>query len=297
MSLVKLQSLEKRRKKEGLIFLAPWLIGFAAFFIFPLGYSLVLSFCKVKNFRTMELVFVGVDHFKRAFLEDTGLIPKVLEVIGQTVTMGPLIVIFSFFVAVLLNKNIRFRGFFRAAFFLPVIIGTGFIMEQLSAQGVQLNTMNEARKLLLPDSLVLYIGAEGVKMVDSFLGMLSSVFWKSGVQIIIFLAALQKIPSSLYESALVDSATEWEMFWLITLPQISPMILLCSVYTCVDFFTSSDNPAIALMRSYIFNSKNFEYGAAVSWIYCLLVLVLVGWIFLLMLPMLRRSADEGRRKS
>lgn len=293
--LAKRLSFEKRRKAEALIFLTPWLIGLAVFFLFPLLYSLVLSFCKVENFRTFSLSFVGIQHFRRAFLEDVDLIPYILEVIGQTVTMGPLIIIFSFFIAVILNKKIRLRGFFRASFFLPVIIGTGFIMEQLFDQGVQLEAMNVARKVLLPDSVVLYLGAQGVEMVDGFLGMLSSVFWKSGVQIIIFLAGLQKIPSSLYESARVDSATDWEMFWLITLPQISPMILLCSIYTCVDFFTAADNPAIALMRTYIFTSKDFEYGAAASWIYCLLVLLLVGLIFLLLRPMLRRSSDEGRR--
>ena len=182
------------------------------------------------------------------------------------------------------------RGFFRTAFFIPVLLGTGYIMKQLLGMGV--DGMTVTTGILVPKLIADLLGPSITEVVQGFLDRITVVLWKSGVQIVLFLAGLQGISGSLYEAARVDGATEWEMFWKITLPMISPVIMMNVVYTIVSFFTDTTNPLVDYIYKMNFTNQQFEYAAAMSWLYFIFALVLcLGSILL----MRRHIYDSGTK--
>lgn len=284
--------LENKKKLEGVMFVSPWLIGFALFFVFPIVTSLILSFSKITNISGLQTRPVGWANYLNAFTYDIQFIPMFLSVIQTTLIRTPLIIIFSLIIAIFANKKMFLRGFFREVFFLPVLLGTGFVMQQLLGQGVDQQAMEVARGILLPEEVLLYLGPNVAGFINLFLANITLVLWKSGVQIILFLASLQGISKSLYEAARVDSATEWEMFWKITLPMISPVILLNLVYTVVDSFNDVTNPILEYIYLWGFRRSNFEYAAAMGWIYLVFIMILIGLIFALMRKYVYSSLDH-----
>jgi len=286
---VKKRSLEARRRRQPWLFLIPWLCGTFVFFLLPVLYALAISFSELHNPSTLEMSFAGLEHYHHALFVDTGFVVYLLDILKTAVTQTPVIVVFSLFIAILLNRSFFGRGLFRTVFFLPVVLGTGFIMQQLTAQGVQEDAMAVVSGLILQEDVVLYLGEKGTAFIKGFLELLTDVFWRSGVQIIIFLAGLQKIPTQLYEAAKIDSANGWETLWYVTLPLISPMILLNVIYTFVDGFTDSQNVVIGLLDYLMFTYAQFEYAAAAGWLYFLVIAVLLGLVWLILRPIVRSS--------
>lgn len=286
---MKKRSLEARRRRQPWLFLIPWLCGTFVFFLLPVLYALAISFSELHNPSTLEMSFAGLEHYHHALFVDTGFVVYLLDILKTAVTQTPVIVVFSLFIAILLNRSFFGRGLFRTVFFLPVVLGTGFIMQQLTAQGVQEDAMAVVSGLILQEDVVLYLGEKGTAFIKGFLELLTDVFWRSGVQIIIFLAGLQKIPTQLYEAAKIDSANGWETLWYVTLPLISPMILLNVIYTFVDGFTDSQNVVIGLLDYLMFTYAQFEYAAAAGWLYFLVIAVLLGLVWLILRPIVRSS--------
>ncbi len=286
-------SLTARRSGYGLLFISPFIIGTLLFFAFPIYRSLELSFSEFENVSQYQLNFVGLQHYANAFIEDARFTPMFLETIKKTLIHTPLINIFALYVALLLNRKMPGRTIFRAVFFLPVVLGSGFVMQQLLNQGVDQEAMKVAQGILLPDQIRAYIGGTGVKLVQDFLNTITMIMWSSGVQIIIYLAALQGIPASLYEAAKVDAASPWSTFWLISLPMLAPMILLNLIYTVVDSFTDASNSLINYILDVGFKREGrLEYSAALSWIYFAFVILLIGVIFLVMRRFVRRVSES-----
>lgn len=268
-------SMETRHKLEGLVFMMPFIIGTISFFIFPIYLSLKLSFGKITKIVGFQVVWNGIDNYTRAFLIDVNFIPMFLQTIKDTLIDTPLIVIMSLLIAILINKNIRFRGFFRTVFFIPFLLGTGEVMRQLLNQGVDKQVLSLSQSNIIPYDMLQYFGPDVVNIIDTIFGRIVQILWRSGVQILLFLSGLQSISESLYESARVDAATEWEMLWKITLPMISPIMLLCIIYTLVDSFTNIRNPILAYIQDFAFKKAQFEYAAAIGWLYFLFIIVLV----------------------
>jgi len=283
--------LETKKKLEGYLFISPWVAGFLVFFAFPIVTSLILSFSHITNIRGLQTVFVGWSNYSVAFTYDVTFIPMFISVVRTTLIRTPLIIIFSLIIAIFANKKLALKGFFRVVFFLPVLLGSGFVMQQLLGQGVDQQAMEVARGILLPNEVLLYLGPKVAGFVNIFLTNITLVLWKSGVQILLFLASLQGISKSLYEAAKVDSATEWEVFWKISLPMISPVILLNLVYTVVDSFNDVTNPIVDYIYMWGFTRSNFEYAAAMGWIYLVFIMLLIGLIFLIMRGMTYNSLD------
>ncbi|HOJ09075.1 MAG TPA: sugar ABC transporter permease [Clostridiales bacterium] len=273
---------EKRHRLEGLIFVSPFIIGTLIFFIFPLFVSIKLSFGKLKKMEGFVIEWLGLDNYIRAFILDTSFIPMFLQVIRKTIVQVPLIIVFSILLAMLINKNIKFKGLFRTIFFIPFLLGMGDVMNQLLGLGIDKHVFSFVESNLLPREFLVYLGPKVVEAVESFFGIIVVVLWSSGVQILLFLSGLQSIPVSLYESAKVDGATEWEMFWKITLPMISPIMLLTIVYTIIASFTDISNPILAYIQSNAFRSLRFEYAAAIGWVYFLFIILLVSLVFILL---------------
>ena len=208
-----------------------------------------------------------------------GLQALVLEV--------PAIIVFSLFIAVVLNHKMLGRAVFRAIFFIPVIISTG-VMQTVVAQdtvssgadkgindgsggsgATEIISMLDVQQLFAS----MKVGGELVMYVVNIVNNVYQIINYSGVQMLIFLAGLQSISPSIYEACQIEGATGWETFWKITFPMISPMILVNSVYTIIDSFTRTSNPAM----SYIDSVKDEAAKAtAASWIYFLIVALILA---------------------
>ena len=284
-------SFQRRGVLTCLLFVSPWLVGAAVFFLYPLFYSLRLSFGVIENPATQKVVFAGFENFRVAFMEDARFFPMLLSIAKDTLINTPLIVVFALFNATLLSKDIRGKGLFRSVFFLPVILGTGFVMQQLL--GVQMNAdaVEVARGILLPEKVVRFLNPGVTQVILEFLSRVTLVLWKSGVQIIIFLAGLQAIPRSFYEAARVDAATEWECFWFISLPMMAPTLLLGAVYTIVAGFLDTSNEMLGYIHELGFQWSQFEYASAVSWLYFLFVILVLAALFLLLNPATKRVRE------
>ena len=278
---------EKRRSLTGYLFLAPWLFGGIFLLAFPLLFSFALSFSELQNYTTYAMEWVGFENYKRAFFGDINYITCITWVLQKTIYDTPIITVFSLIVAIIISRDIKGKGFFRSIFFLPVLLGGGFVMQELLEQGVANSALEATRDLLLSPQVQSYLPAEVFDTLTDFLNSITSLMWNSGVQIILFLIGIQKIPQELYEAARVDSATEWEIFWKITLPMISPIILLVIVYTIISA-NAEYGPVISYIMWQGFDMSEFEYAAAMGWSFFAVMLVIIGLVFLVMKPFINR---------
>ena len=195
---------------------------------------------KITSFKGLLTEWVGLKNYEYIFFYDINFIPTFLQVVYDTLLNTPLCMVFSLVIAILINRKMVGRGFFRTAFFIPVLLGSGYIMKQLLGMGVDGTTITTG--IMVPKLISDLLGVSITTVVQGFLDRITVVLWKSGVQIVLFLAGLQGISGPLYEAARVDGATEWEMFWKITLPMITPIILMNIVYTIVAFSPTAQTP-------------------------------------------------------
>lgn len=284
---IKKSNYEKRKSRTGYIFLAPWMFATVLLLIYPIIFSLSLSFSEIKNYVTYSLDFIGTENYREAFTVDDSFLPMLLTSITDMLLNTPMIMVFSLLVAVMLDRDIKAKGVFRLIFFLPVLLGTGYIMKQLLAQNVQNDSMELARGLLLPQSVQTYIGPKVTGYVTEFFNRITLVMWKSGVPIVLTLSGLQVISPSLYEASRIDGASEWEIFWKITLPMITPILLLDAVYIIISY-AMDDSSLLNYIVDQAFGKTKFEYAAAMGWIYFVVVLLLLGTVFLILRPFTKR---------
>lgn len=284
-------SMRQRRTLEGLMFISPWIVGALLFFVYPIIVSIRLSFSSLDSMNGMEMTWVGFKNFKDLIYNDTSYITNFLTAVKNTLINTPITLVFSLIIAMLINRDIKGRGAFRTIFFIPVLLGTGYVMEILvkdSASNVVAGGADSALIVMLMKS----VGATFGTYVQTFLSTITTVLWKSGVQIILFLAGLQGISGSLYEASRCDGATEWENFWKITLPLVSPIILLNFVYTMIDSFTDSSNPIIANIEHEFQNKGALDVGAAMGWMYFLFTFIVCGIVLLVMSKL---TFNQGER--
>ena len=193
--------------------------------------------------------------------------------------MTPVILVLSLIVAMLLNKRFRGRALFRAIFFMPVIIMSGPVISALLTQ----YSVDFSTNSWVVYDLLSYMPTALASPVEYVLDNLVKILWMCGVQILIFLAGLQSIGSDVYEAASIDGAGGWEKFWQITLPHISPMILICAVYTVIDTANYNEGGNInALINSQIFDANYmYSYAAAMSWMYFVVIAAVLGGVLLI----------------
>ena len=282
-------TLEGKNAITGYLFLLPFIIGFLVFMFFPILESLRMVFSNVKidmvnNGFYME--FTGIENIKRVLTVDPEFNRFLIEEIGRMLLIVPAIIIFSLFAALLLNQEFKARGIVRSIFFLPVILSSG-IMIGLETNNSLLNSMADIIKngnlmkssvtKVLEDILI----AEGVAgdfmaYIFAIINQIYNIAMASGIQIIIFLSALQTIPPSMFEAAKIEGATSWECFWKITFPMVSSLILVNIVYSVVDFFIRTDNRVMEKINLTTIKMLNFGFGTAMAWIYFLAVLLIIG---------------------
>lgn len=274
----------KRKARIGRLFILPFTLGFIFFFLQPLLFSLYYSFTQNSpKGNTMIFSWIGLNNYRFLFQQDTDFLPTLFVNLNQMITQVPVIVMFSLFIAVVLNQRFKGRTFVRAVFFLPVIISSGIIIsilyQDVFNQSIRMGSAQTAyifQSSGLSD--ILYSSNLPVGVITFITNILSSIFdmlWKTGVQILIFLAAIQGVPLQLYEAAKVEGATGWESFWKITFPIISPMILVNVIYSIVDSFTDYLNPMMRLINDIGFRDIRYSYASAMGWIYMLIVLSII----------------------
>ena len=288
----KFWTLKRKESMNGYLFILPWLIGTALLFAFPIWRSLEMSFSNITDITDYTIEFAGWEHYRKALTGDTKYVSYYIRNIVNLLETVPFVNVFSLLIAVMLNRKFKGRTLFRAIFFLPVILGAGFAMKQLMNQGVDEGAMETVKEVLIPREIAIYLGHDATQAISTFLDLISTILWKCGVPTVIYLAGLQGVPSTLYEAARVDAAGEWDMFWLITLPMITPMMLLNLVYTVIDSFNDSQNIMLNYINTMCFNEMEFEYAAAMAWLFFIWIIVLVGVIFLVMRPFVNKVKDR-----
>lgn len=284
-------TIEGRKAMSGRLFILPFTIGFLLFFLKPALESLIFVFndvsLKVGGF-TMQ--FVGLKNLKYIFLTDPDFNKNLVSSMTSLLYKVPVVIIASLFFAIVLNSKFHGRTFVRAVFFLPVIIASGVVMEIINSDtfATSLISSSEGMKTTVSassyglTSLLVDMGLNE-KVVEYFSYISSNLYdlmWRTGIQMIIFLAALQSISPSLYEASEVEGASAWENFWMITIPMISPMILINVVYTIIDTFTDSANVVMDQINS-VFADQQYDRAAAMSWVYFLIIGLLLAIVLLL----------------
>lgn len=284
------KSLDARKARAGYVFVLPFLLGIALIYLPILLDSLWVSFSDVGfDSASQSIIYtnVALEHYTYA-LTDSGYLSALLSGMQRLIFEVPAIIIFSLFIAVVLNQKMLGRAVFRAIFFVPVIIATG-LMETINAaasdyegdpgqtdDGSGQQAGGGIISMLDVESLFasMKIGGELVTYIVGLVNDIYNIINYSGVQMLIFLAGLQGISPAIYEACQIEGATGWETFWKVTFPMISPMILVNAVYSIIDSFTRTQNPAMKFIANvYIMEP---ERATAMSWIYFVLVaLVLV----------------------
>ncbi len=290
--------LERSEAKAGLIFIIPWLIGASVFLAYPLVMSLWYA---LNNIRITPVgktfIFKGYGNFTEILLADAEFPVELVDYVLSTVLSAPIIVVFALIIAMMLNQNIKGKGFFRLIFFLPVIIVSGPILGMLTEQGagsisaIDVQAISTAIEDVLPDMIA--------EPIAELFGNMITVLWYSGVQILIFLSGLQKIDKSMYEAAKIDGGSGWECFWKITLPNLKSMILLNTIYTIVFISNNNQNPIIELIKASMFSGtkeKGYGYASAMAWLYTIVVLLIVG-LFALLLTNRKDAYDRQVAKA
>ncbi len=276
--------LEKREARMGYLFVAPWLIGVFLFLLYPLGQSFryVWYNIRITPIET-KFIWVGTGNFTQIWLENAEFPQGLVTYIWQTIVEVPIIVVFALMIAIMLNGKLRMRGFFRLIFFLPVIIVSGPVMNMLVSEGAStIPSMNVQTIISAFNTFLPLKAAQGVGEIFSNMIM---ILWYSGVQILIFLSALQKVDPALYEAARIDGGSGWECFWKITLPTIKPMVLLNAVYTVIFLSGNEQNALINMIESAMFSGtkeKGYGYASAMAWMYAVVVTMIVLLFFFLL---------------
>ena len=281
----KMPNLRQQESRAGWLFIAPFAFGFIVFMLIPICQSIWYSLCQTDlQFGGVETTWNNFGWFVYAFRTDTKFLPMLWNSIKNVLWQTPVIIIFSMFMALILNQKFRGRMFARAVFFLPVIVTSGIIIQIINqdsfAQSIKDGSAGSGMMMSVGSiKNLLYSCGFSTEIADLFVKVANNIFnitWKSGVQILLFLAGLQSVGSSLYEAASVEGATGWETFWKITFPMISPQLVINATYTIVDSFTDYSNEVMQNIYSTAFTKMNYGYSSAMAWMYFICILAILG---------------------
>lgn len=282
----KLAGLQRRKAVSGYLFILPFIIGFLAFMVRPFFNSLYMSFCEVElGAGTFNPVWKGLANYNRAFRLDPEYTRLLTEELLRMFVYSVAIMVFSFFVALILNQKFRGRALVRAVFFLPVILASGVMLGLESDNALMANlaaTVEEAGQTVSVTAVledILRTAGVGVRAFETVFEIMDNIYdvaIASGIQIIIFLSGLQTISGSMYEAAEIEGCTKWESLWKITFPMISSLLLVNWIYTVIDFCMRTDNEIIKKIQDVMIGQLDYGFASAMSWVYFLLVMVIVA---------------------
>ena len=281
---IKRGKLEAREARMGYFFVLPWVIGVIAFLIVPLAQSFYYMWFNIRiTPLETKFTFVGTGNFTQIWMENPEYPQQLVTYIWQTIVEVPVIVVFALIIAMMLNGKIKCKAFFRLIFFLPVIIVSGPVMNMLVSEGAA--TIPAMNTQAITNALDSFLPTALATSISELFSNMIMILWYSGVQILIFLSALQKVDPSLYEAAKMDGGSGWECFWKITLPTIKNFILLNAVYTVIFLSGNEQNELINIIESAMFSGtkeKGYGYASAMAWMYAVVITLIVLLFFLIL---------------
>jgi len=280
-----------REALYGYAFVLVWIVGFGIFTLIPLIQTFYYSLNQVTvTATTIDLLPVQWANYTRALFTDPNFVELLIGYVVETLVSVPIVLIFAMIIALFLNLDFKFKGLFRTIFFLPVVITSGPVIRELTSQGATsvpgiANSAAVAEFLLqLPRSLR--------NPVEYLLTSFILILWFSGVQILIYLASLQKIDKSIYEAAAIDGASAWESFWKITLPSLATTTMVNAIYTIITLSHFSENKVIKYIYAQTYDVEGgIGYASAMSFIYFFLLVLLLAIVYLLLNS---RTQDKNR---
>ncbi|MFB6367250.1 carbohydrate ABC transporter permease [Paenibacillus elgii] len=280
------QGARRRETKTFYLFISPWLFGAAVFTLYPILYSLYISFTEYNIISPPK--WAGLQNYAK-MLQDDLFWRGVNTTVLFTIFSVPLQLLLSLFLALLVNQKIPFKRFFRTAIYFPSMIsGVAMSLVWLWVFNSKIGMFNWALGL---------VGIEGPKWLEdsnwALAAMVIMTMWSAGAGMVIFLAGLQGVPPILYEAAKIDGVTRWQSLWRITLPMISPVVLFQLIMGMIDsfqvftqaFVMTKGGPHYAT-QFYVYylwqnGFKFFKmgYASAMAW---LLLIVIMLMTFLIM---------------
>ena len=278
--------LQNRTKSRLLPYLivSPYLLHLVFFILFPVGFSILLTFHKWNIIAPME--FVGMDNFSR-LIQDRLFWKAILNTLKFLLIHIPLQVLIALGLAYVLNEKLFMRGFFRASFFLPVVV-SGVVVTILWQQllGVETGLLNR----MLTDLGFARVGW----LTNPKIAMISIAImatWKNvGLYVILFLVGLQAVPQSYYEAAKVEGASSWQQFRYITLPAINPTLFMVAILSTIGGFSLFIEPyimtdggplnstlsAMLYIYKHAFGYYHIGYSATLRLFFAVLIMLVVA---------------------
>lgn len=293
---------KKKDNIAGYLMLSPWLFGFVLMWLIPMGISIYYSLTDFNLLNTPT--FIGLDNYIRAFTADKTFWQALKVTFTYVLFLVPLRLAFALFVAMLLNKKHKGLGLYRTLYYVPSIIGgsiaVSVVWKQIFGnQGV----------------VMALLSVFGIEQKASFLGNTGTALgviilmgvWQFGSSMLIFLSALKQIPYSLYESAMVDGAKPWQVFFKITLPMLTPTIffnLILQIINGFRVFTESyvitDGGPLDSTLSYVlymyrraFTYFDMGYSCALAWILVAIIGVFTVVLFKTQGSWVHYEAERG----
>jgi ABC-type sugar transport systems, permease components len=277
-----------KESRAGIIFCLPFIIGFLAFLVIPMGWSLYYSFC---NYDILSPpVFIGLNNYKNMFLNDVTFWNAIKATLRFVVASVPLRLVFALIVAMILFRASKLTGFYRAAYYLPSIIGGSVAVAVLwkrlfAADGV----VNSILRIMGFSGTISWLG----NTKTAIWTLIILAIWQFGSSMLIFLAALKQIPTELYEASEVDGANAFKKFFRITLPLLTPTIFFNLVMQLINgflAFTQSliitegrpmDTTLFYAVNMYFqaFKFNNAGYASAMAWVMLFLIAALTFILF------------------
>ncbi len=284
---------EARANRMGYAFMTPWILGFALFTAFPFAATIYLSFSDVTaTIAGFEVSLSGLSNYDVAFFKNAEFMPALAEFASTLVPRVLVVLVVSFLIAYLLGRISRGRSLLRTIYFLPVIIMSGPVLSQIISSDTVVRGQevgSDVSSLFIMSVLFNFSPFLAEMMYDVFDSM-SSILWFTGIPIVLFINALQKINPSIYEAARIDAANEWQILWKITLPQLRSVALVCAIFTITQLGTNDTNAVYTLIQTATGNLSNgLGLAATYAWLYSLAVIVFIGIAFLV----LREPKNRG----
>ncbi len=280
-----------KRMLYGYIFIFPWILGMILLGVPLLAKSVRMALSDKYYYVTGQgWTIIGKWHeftqFKRIFNDEPWHLEQIISTLTDIAVVVPLVVVFSLILAMMLNQRIKGRAVFRTLFFIPVILLSGNMLANFQSNG--LLTVPAIVSGQITNILTEYFPEIFSEIVVLAFGKIVLILWMSGVQILIFLAGLQKMDPLLYEAAEIDGASMWEMFWKITLPALLPLTYINIIYTTIIYSNLSNNAIVVIINDHsdewgslagtLTDEINYgrAYSAALSWILFAIELVVIG---------------------
>ena len=297
---------KKYHALAGYMFMLPWILGFALLTAWPTFYTIYLSLNSVVlNITGWEITWVGLDNYHMAWFRDTTFRFQLQAFAWMEIQYVPSVTVIAFILALMLNRHIKGRAVFRAIFFLPVVLMSGPVVQQLTGTGGFAGfDMNAFRIWVMVYQISSTIG----DFIFFLFAHYQLLLWFTGIPVILFLSALQKIDGGILEAATIDSANSWQILWKITIPMIRSVFMVAMIMTIINLANYTLNPVLPRIEDAIFQTATgLGAASAFAWMYGMVVLALIGIVaFILRTPkdvvpdavkVKSRRWDEDRSRS